>query len=320
MWAPQRIQMRKMATRRNGPIFIVGAPRSGTSVTTWALGQHPNIQPMPESAWIASLAVSSYLSFEKGSERGRFSHLSNVEYPLGPFMARIGESAHNIVCDVFEERCRRFYGDWRARGVIRWNPDNPNAQMQIRRHIDDPKRRWVDGTPLNTQFVWGLRLLFPEAKFLHLLRRPEGVAASLMNFENVGAVSQSARYALKTWSDHTYSALLAQKAFGRETVKTVLYEELVADTKTVLADILGFLGEPDCPDCMLPFSRRINSSDVDERREALQSKVKALREFGAAEVLYREAMAPELSEESAAQALKDIRQIFVDHCHQRKLL
>ncbi len=36
----------------NRPIFVVGSPRSGTSILTWCLGQHPNIFPVPESNWI----------------------------------------------------------------------------------------------------------------------------------------------------------------------------------------------------------------------------------------------------------------------------
>src|SRR5204863_12735 len=40
------------ATPINKPIFVVGSPRSGTSILTWCLGQHPNIVPLPESGWI----------------------------------------------------------------------------------------------------------------------------------------------------------------------------------------------------------------------------------------------------------------------------
>ena len=31
------------------PVFIIGSPRSGTSILTWALGQHPNLYPLEET-------------------------------------------------------------------------------------------------------------------------------------------------------------------------------------------------------------------------------------------------------------------------------
>src|SRR3546814_14333967 len=70
---------------------------------------------MPETAWIASMAVGSYLSFGKGSERSKFSHLSNVEYALEAFMEHVGFAVDSIVHDAFDKRCLNFYGE-RFRG------------------------------------------------------------------------------------------------------------------------------------------------------------------------------------------------------------
>src|SRR6266705_392517 len=42
----------------NRPIFVVGSPRSGTSILTWCLGQHPNIFALEESVGIGELAVA----------------------------------------------------------------------------------------------------------------------------------------------------------------------------------------------------------------------------------------------------------------------
>jgi sulfotransferase family protein len=41
----------------NKPIFVVGSPRSGTSILTWCLGQHPNILVLREFAWMGYFAV-----------------------------------------------------------------------------------------------------------------------------------------------------------------------------------------------------------------------------------------------------------------------
>jgi len=34
------------------PVFVVGMYRSGTSILTWALGQHPNLWALDETGWL----------------------------------------------------------------------------------------------------------------------------------------------------------------------------------------------------------------------------------------------------------------------------
>ncbi|MEM1375774.1 MAG: sulfotransferase [Pseudomonadota bacterium] len=229
-------------------------------------------------------------------------------------MARMGEGVHGVVCDVFEERCYRFYGDWRAKGEIRWNPENKNAAMQLRREIDDPKGRWVDGTPMNTPYAWGLRLLFPEAKFIHLLRRPEHVAASLTKFENVGAVSQDARQGIETWMDHVYYAIMTQEAFGSETVQLVEFEKLVEDPEPAIKRICDFLGEPYSADCLIPYGKKINSSEVDDKRAEIVENIKRLPSFAKADYLHGRAIAPETGASARMEAQQILQNFFLTQC------
>ena len=66
----------EMQEEINKPIFVVGSPRSGTSILAWCLGHHPNIFPVPESNWMGDFAVNVAKSYQIGAARGIFSILS----------------------------------------------------------------------------------------------------------------------------------------------------------------------------------------------------------------------------------------------------
>ncbi len=302
------------------PIFIIGAPRSGTSITTWALGQHPNIQPMPETAWIASMGVGAYLSYLKGSERGRFSHLSNVEFPLERFMARIGEAADAIVHDAFSERRRRLYGKAACDPSWRLPEKYANSPMQIQRAGGEPKRRWIDGTPMNTFYLWALAAMFPEARFIHNLRRPDEVATSLEAFDRVGAEPQELDAGLETWIAHTDYAWYCERALGSERAFRLDFRRLSQDPETLFEEICAFLGEDYNPACLLPLRQKLNSSRVDDRREANLARLHENPVYVRAQSVYELVSAQPAGIEPDEAASEVVRQRFIDYCQDRSLV
>jgi hypothetical protein len=301
------------------PIFIIGAPRSGTSITTWALGQHPNIQPMPETAWIASLGVGAFLSHVKGSERGHLSHLSNVDFPLAPFMQRIGQAVDAIVQDAFALRCERLYGPGSRDSSWRIPEKWADAPMQIQRSGSDPKERWIDGTPLNTFYLWALSGLFPDARFIHNLRRPDEVATSLEAFDRVGAEPQTLEDGLETWISHTENAWYGERAFGSRRAYRLDFHRIVDEPEALFRELCTFLGEDYSPDCLIPLRKKLNSSEVDDRRGSNLQRLQEIPTFQRAQALY-ETVANRPVDEPELFAMDVLRQRFMDYCLGRSLV
>jgi hypothetical protein len=86
-----------MQDKINRPIFVVGSPRSGTSILTWCLGHHPNLFPVPESNWMGHFAVNVALAYETGAARGDYSILSAMDIQDEELFAAFRQSINDLI-------------------------------------------------------------------------------------------------------------------------------------------------------------------------------------------------------------------------------
>ena len=284
-----------MQNKINKPIFVVGSPRSGTSILTWCLGQHPNLFPVPESNWMGDFAVTLAICYQVGAARGIFSILSAMGISHAEFFSHIGRSINSLVlkhrCDLDQTRLitavqrllkeKGFYFgevngelDAATSAAIRQygSADEANGLLypelvdSLRTAASDSeyKTRWVDQTPQYSFHICGLRKLFPDALFIHIVRDVTSVVRSMLNFHRIAGTHlvTTEEEAYRCWLLSVRACLKAEEAYGPHVVYRLRYAALIENPESTLRSLLDFVGEPYSAKCLEPLSQRINSSDV----------------------------------------------------------
>jgi hypothetical protein len=250
-----------LATAR--PIFVVGSPRSGTSILTWCLGQHSNIFVQEESDWIGPFAYQIDIAYRMGSARGERSQLSALGIRREEFFAHFGQSITNLILDHRQSLEARLTAQHELGSLAVAKPA-PTYAFQIARSESDSKARWVDGTPEYSLYIPPLRTLFPEARFVHITRNVTSVVHSILNFERTGgpALVSTEQQAYEYWLRTVRACLQAERAYGSEIVCRIRHSDLISHPEATIRRLLAFLDEPFEPSCLEPLRERINSSGV----------------------------------------------------------
>ena len=143
------------------PVFVIGCNRSGTTLLFSNLGEHPRVWTLYEEAQHVF-----YRHFPIDPELG--DRVVAVPSPeVGQAIAEaLYQKAHNK--EVFRDG--RF-GRWIPRKLL---------QRPMNRLYKRPPIRLVEKTPANSLRIPFLSALFPDARFLFIVRRAEDVISSLM--------------------------------------------------------------------------------------------------------------------------------------------
>jgi hypothetical protein len=159
---------------------------------TWALGQHPNIFPLEETHFVYKLAVDLDYLYEVGARQGHRSVIGMAQLTRRELRVHFGRACDDLIVSSRSRIARHA-----SSGKFR---DQHTENIKLKVSEVDPKRRWIDGTPENAHYVLSLWRMYPEAKFIHILRNPRQVASSLMHFSAAGATDYPEEEAYRIWS------------------------------------------------------------------------------------------------------------------------
>ena len=213
------------------PIFVVGCPRSGTTMLSLMIHAHPRLAMPPETRFL----------IKTWRRRAKFGDLATPaqRLALAQYCVRTGSKIRDLGLDPDETVEKIMAGPatiGSAFGII--------FKEFADRH---GKARWGDKRPAYYQEVDVLLRLFPDAQIVHIVRDGRSNVASLKRmpwwpFDSVGSMA--------AWSMAEYCAQRNLKRLPADTFHLVRYESLVADPRTVLGELCDFLGE-DFDDAML---------------------------------------------------------------------
>jgi hypothetical protein len=206
-----------------GPIFIVGAQRSGTTMLRLMLNAHPNIAIPFESDFIPKF-------YRRLEEYGDLSIDQNGERLL---------KAISQCSFVKEGRLIRDYASVRAK--------NPRSYSELIAAIyevyaaSEGKPRWGDKDPdyvLQLDVLWSL---FPNCRIIHIVRDGRDVANSL---RQLGWGSKNLFRLARDWSWQVTLGHKMGMMIGSKYYLEIRYEDLVLFPEQQLRIICDFVDEP----------------------------------------------------------------------------
>ena len=211
------------------PVFIVGLPRSGTSLTEQILASHPRVFGAGE----LKLAKRVFETLPGASHDGGM--------PL--------DSLQTLDRDSVQHLAHRYLNELAA--------------------LNKSADRIVDKMPDNTVFLGLIATLFPRAKFIHCRRDVRDVALScwMTNFLEVRWACDPDQIARRI--DEHYRLMEHWQRVLPVPMLEVDYEALVADLETNARSIVAWCGLEWDPACLEfhKTSRPVRTSSVEQVRQ-----------------------------------------------------
>jgi hypothetical protein len=195
------------------PIFVVGLPRSGSTLIEQILASHPSVEGTMELADIPRLVQEL---------EGRSDQQSEPRYP-------------GLLARLTADDCRRL-------------GEKYLSDTRVYRH---GKAFFVDKMPNNFRHLGLIHLMLPQAKIIDARR--EAIACCFSNFKQLYASGQQFTYSVEDIARYyrAYVGLMAHwEAVLPGKILRVEHEELVGDLEGNVRRILEFCGLDFDPACI----------------------------------------------------------------------
>lgn len=216
------------------PIFLIGNPRSGTSLLRLMVSSHKNIFIAQEGGFLEYL-YPKYSDFNGQFER--------IEEYISDLLET--KKIENWVINKQAIQC--FFE--------KKNPKNYSQLVSLvyeyygNIHFKE-KKRWGDKNNYFLHHINKINLLFPKAQYIHIVRDGRDVACSYKDMSKI----KKTKYAPKLpknireiaveWANNLSVINTSFDEIGRKKTAEIKYENLVCEPEKTLKHICNFLNEP----------------------------------------------------------------------------
>jgi hypothetical protein len=251
-------------------VFIVGCPRSGTTLLKRIVNAHSQIAVSAETEWIPDF----------------------IETRTG--VTPDGFVTPELIPKLFEhDRFYRFkIGPEELEEVI--SSGEPISYAQLVSGIfdaygeDNGKALVGDKTPDYVRRIRTLHALWPKAKFIHLIRDGRDVCLSLINWKRKAAkmakhfptwIEDRVTTAAEIWEWHVRLGREGGRKLDPELYLEICYEALVAQPDHECAKLCAFLGVPYEPAMLRFHEGRTRSDESLDAKNAWRPITPGLRDW-----------------------------------------
>jgi hypothetical protein len=220
-------------------VFLVGCPRSGTTLLQSLLGANTHIATYPESHFYIWLLSRKW-------------HLSMLGIAKRSAILRWNAYLETLGRQDMQSRLRRpaFFVRQFSRAFV---------GVLDSLTLEQGKNIWLEKTPRHLDYIDRIERLVDKAKFVHIIRKGDEVIASLYQIgkeystewgagmskieqsHSDGAKYQNIDECISTWIHYTR---LSQKYVSKPNHRIVNYSQLVRDPEAALIGLCNFLVVP----------------------------------------------------------------------------